>query len=214
MIVIPTPRPCAGSCRGQESSLSCCESLYSINPNSVLSDLVSLLDHNQEDALRCYSAAESAEQLGIVLIARNALMIAQASSPALMPAWVPRWADTLLSVTLRDITWTADAPLNSPEARIGNLRERLFTLEGELLERLQAVHAAEHGRSNALMELLRRSPDERLTSFIDAFNSSDGGSPTRRVTGPADGTVPPSWPGYGTWCRLSTLRRSAAPAGP
>ncbi len=153
----------------------------------MLSDLVSLLDHNQEDALRCYSAAESAEQLGIVLIARNALMIAQASSPALMPAWVPRWADTLLSVTLRDITWTADAPLNSPEARIGNLRERLFTLEGELLERLQAVHAAEHGRSNALMELLRRSPDERLTSFIDSvqqqrrrLSNAEGYRPSRR----------------------------------
>ena len=69
---------------------------------------------------------------------------------------------------IEDLTWTADAPLAAPEARIGDLCEGLLDLEEILVAQIGEVHSQDHRRTNALLDTIRQDPEETLERILTA----------------------------------------------
>lgn len=133
------------------------------NPNSVLQDLTGIL-YDNEAAFSTPSFVEACRKTGhiaIVLIARNDLQIAQASSPVTLPSWFPLGADTTVSTLIRDLTWTADAALSADEAQFDLMCSLLFELDSALAVRLEGLRGAD-----CLIWPHIRIGDESLTEFL------------------------------------------------
>lgn len=130
------------------------------NPNSVMVDLVELIERNRSvfTALKG-SPYDAPGKWGLVLLARSELSLAQASSPVTLPEWFPVHGGRTVHTTIEDLTWTADAPLNGRESNVDEICRTLFDLEGAALSRLKAVHEFDHGLSNSLLQLIRRKSD-------------------------------------------------------
>lgn len=136
------------------------------NPNVVLNDLVELIAENQilcEDRF-----GDSCGACAFVLLARTELAIAQSSSPVLLPSWFPTRGGTTVSTGLEDLTWSAEAPLGAPEAKIGELCEGLLEVESALVSRIRHIRSVDHRRTNAFLELVRRGQGETLESILEA----------------------------------------------
>jgi hypothetical protein len=140
------------------------------NPNSILVDLINILNRNRMTCEELLSKAEGSSRFGAVLLSRTLLSVSQASSPATLPDWFPICGGQTVSIVIEDLTWTADAPLNSQEAKIDEICERLYECEGALLRRLRAAHISDHNCGNALMEVIRRSETERYDSVLTEFD--------------------------------------------
>jgi hypothetical protein len=140
------------------------------NPNAVLSDLVAVLQSTRGEWERDRAAQVAMQEgpVGLVLLGRTELSVAQASSPAVAPDWFPRHGGESISVLIEDVTWTADAPLDTSETNLGELSKHLFDLEGALLRRLELVHREDRGASAALLALVRRRPNETFEEILDA----------------------------------------------
>lgn len=143
------------------------------NPNALLSDLADLIRGNREDICSRLSAIPPADKPCLLLVARAPLAVAQSASPFDLPDWFPVLGGTTVYTTIEDLTWTADAPLNSPEANVERLSESLFSLEFSLIERLQTVVTGDHGASNQLLALLRAEvgADLSFRDFLQAATS-------------------------------------------
>ena len=134
------------------------------NPNAILDDFVELVTQNREKCERRLAA--SSEKCAFVLLSRTELAIPQISSPVVLPDWFPMSGGTVLSMRIEDLTWTADASLNAPEAKINELCEGLFDLEGALLGRIEQVRATDHRKMTRFLELIRREDGEKLIDII------------------------------------------------
>lgn len=106
------------------------------DPNSLLIDLVGVLDIAKSTILTDLEGSEQCEQFALVLLAKTPLSVAQAASPIHLPEWFPRHGNRLVSMLIEDVTWTASAPLNCAEAKVDELCLRLYGLEDALTRRL------------------------------------------------------------------------------
>jgi hypothetical protein len=141
------------------------------NPNSVLNDLVNLMEQHRHVFLEEAVAKSGWEsRCAVVLLSRSELSIPQASSPVALPGWVPVKGGTTLTVLIEDLTWVADAGVSSSATRVDELSELLFRLEGALLQRLKTVLARDHRKSNALLEALRQ--EDTHETFADILKAA------------------------------------------
>jgi hypothetical protein len=132
------------------------ENLFT-NPNSILSDLMTLLNGNREAVLDQLSGVPALHaKVAIVLLARTELGLPQLSSPAEIPDWLPIARGNAQAIVIEDITWTADGPLNASEAQVGEICTWLYELEKALCRRMASVAAANHNAGNSLHELFRK----------------------------------------------------------
>ena len=135
------------------------------NPNMVLSDLLDLIldeRHACEKQLNSSSAS-----CAFVLLARTDLAIAHSSSPVALPSWFPIGGGTTVSTCLEDLTWSAEAPLDAAEVRIGELSEYLLDLESVLVFRIRETLVLDHRKTNAFLDLVRRDPSETVETILD-----------------------------------------------
>lgn len=168
------------------------------NPNSVAADVMRILDINQAVSMSTVFAHPSQLHCALILLGRNPLSVSQVSSPVSLPEWSPARPGQTVSILVEDLTWSVDAPLNCPEAKIGEICEMVYALEGGLVSRLSAAHRVNHNAGNAFMDIIRRDQSEKyeilLREFADqhakiltpsSFRPSlrEGGSLTARMWG-------------------------------
>ncbi|MEV5429271.1 hypothetical protein [Streptomyces sp. NPDC052701] len=176
------------------------------NVNAVLDDFVVLLEENQEACEKYLTGDAATDRRAVVLLARNTLQLPQVSSPVRLPAWFPRLGGRTPSVIIEDLTWRAEAPLNTAEAAIGELCQLLFELEGALLDRLHSVCAQKKAETASFWDQVRREGDgPSFNDFLagvrrarhEVRNSSsyrpsvrEGSSLVARIWGKAQATSP------------------------
>ena len=142
------------------------------NPNAILNDLMAMLERNRDVSLETLTRCQS-ERLAVVLISRSRLSVPQASSPVALPHWVPGGTRTV-SVIIEDLSWTSDAPLNCPEARLDELCERLFELEDAVLSRLEDVYDHDKSSADAFYTAVKRDDDgdRKYGQLLTEFRTS------------------------------------------
>lgn len=137
------------------------------NPNAMLGDVISVVERNKQECLEFLAKWEGeGRAFGVLLLGRRELGVAQSASPVTMPDWFPVWGGRLLSVAIEDVTWVAEAPLSAPEVRIGEVSERLFTLEEVMLRRIEAVQRLDPRRTNAFLDVFRRNSGEKINELL------------------------------------------------
>ena len=141
------------------------------NPNAVAADLIGILEANREACKAVLFPDPLSLNCGVILLGRTPLSVAQSSSPVRLPIWFPTRAGQIASLFLEDLTWIADAPLNCPEARIPEICEQLYGLEGVLIVSLTQANDKNHSAGNAFMEIIRQDDDPKYAALLSAFAS-------------------------------------------
>jgi len=124
--------------------------------NSVLSDLVRLVDESRETFERIGDLREClrrGERLVLIVLARRSLEVPQLASPVAMPIWLPEVGGLELPVRIRDLGRSALCALGVPEAHVDGIAHSLYRVETALVGRLSATLALSQ---NELMALLSR----------------------------------------------------------
>jgi hypothetical protein len=139
------------------------------NPNTVLNDLVIIIDNNRERLEHDYRYMCIGGKINcaLLLLGRSELCLAQASSPVTLPEWFPFIGGTTIEIYIEDLTWTAAAPLNTEEMRVADISRQLFYVEKILLNRLQKVQEKDHNAGNQLCEYLRRLKDDNILGIVN-----------------------------------------------
>lgn len=159
------------------------------NPNSIAADVIAILNNIREEVEETFRQATTSGSYALLLLGKSELPVAQSSSPVTLPEWFPVAAGQISDLLVEDLTWLADGPINCSEAKIDEMCELLYDLEGALLRRLHDSHAANHNNSNAFMELIRNAQDESYAELLKTFRrshddvrSATGFRPSRRAS--------------------------------
>lgn len=108
-------------------------------PNALVSDLVQLMDE-ERNAFHPFLVEgrwEADKPLVLLILSRSPLGVPGGCSPTPFPSWLPRFGGTIVNLDIWDLTFSAEAPLNCPEAAVPSLCEALFTIEKALVSRLK-----------------------------------------------------------------------------
>lgn len=119
------------------------------DPNAWASDVVRLLDE-QRLAFEVHAEAIAAGRpCALVVIARGDLSVGQASSPATLPSWFPRYGGQEIMALARDLRQLTCCSLGDEVGGVEQLSELLFRLELALSSRVAALLAEDrhHGLS-------------------------------------------------------------------
>jgi hypothetical protein len=146
------------------------------NPNAVAADLIGILEANREACEAILFPEPLSLNCGVILLGRAPLSVAQSSSPVTLPIWFPTRAGQIAHLFLEDLTWIADAPVNCPEARITEICEQLYGLEGALVACLTQANGKDHNAGNAFMEIIRQDGDPKYTTLLSDFAAYHAGT--------------------------------------
>lgn len=146
------------------------------DPNAWAADSMSVIDSLRSEVESVSEGRRSDAPLGLVIIARNKLQVAQSSSPAIAPAWLPNYEGRRIMVVARDVKALASCSLASDEGAIDAIKSSLFEMEVALL-RLAEVRAAQRHHGQRLWgELLKdRSGLERKSQFLEHWRQGLAG---------------------------------------
>lgn len=172
--------------------------------DSVMSDILDILNDAREDILAVDSAAKEAGGLDLVMLGKADLELADTSSPILLPDWFPVAPGQTPEVHIEDLTWSARVSLSDPKLALDDLRRLLHELDEALTRSLLASRAADHRLTNSLwnrigpkssgIEDTLRGAQRRLEAVIptDYRPSTRHGKPTvvGLLWGHANGTPP------------------------
>lgn len=131
------------------------------HPDSVMSDVLDVLNDAREDILTVRNAAAKAGGVDLVLIGRADLKVADTSSPILLPDWFPVAPGQTPEVHIEDLTWSARLSLSDPALALDDLRRLLHDLDLALTNRLQVSLEADHRLTNSLWSRIGKK-NERL----------------------------------------------------
>lgn len=147
-------------------------------PNALISDLVELINDNQQsfDAIAERGFTPQSKLLVILILSRSPLMIPGGCSPAQLPDWFPRVGGINIDVPIEDLTFSADGPLNASEASVPALCESLYDVELALLERLNAALQSRPDKIREFLLLILDSKEDPakadLADFISDWEAS------------------------------------------
>ena len=131
------------------------------NPNSVMSDVLEVLNDAREEIQTVQNAATKAGGVDLVLLGRADLKLADASSPILLPDWFPVAPGQTPPVRIEDLTWSARLSLSDPTLALDDLRRILHDLDHALTNRLQVSLESGHRLTNSLWDRIGRN-NERI----------------------------------------------------
>lgn len=136
------------------------------NANALLDDLAELISQNRP-AFDALPKGENGivEGCAILLLAHNEFGLPQVSSPANFPEWFPLVGGREVNISIEDLTWKVEAPLDEAALRIKELSTALVRLERALLDRTEHVRTKDHNSVNAFFDLIRREK-ERFADFL------------------------------------------------
>lgn len=126
------------------------------NPNSVMSDVLEILNDAREEIQAVQNAATKAGGLDLVVLGRTDLKLADTSSPILLPDWFPVAPGQTPPVRIEDLTWSARLSLSDPTLALDDLRRILHDLDHALTNRLQVSLETDHRLTNSLWNRIRR----------------------------------------------------------
>lgn len=141
------------------------------NPNAIAADLVGILEANREACEAVLFPEPLSLNCGVILLGRTPLSVPQSSSPVRLPRWFPTRAGQIATLFLEDLTWVTDAPLNCPEARVAEICEQLYGLEGALVACLAEANGKNHNTGNAFMEIIRQEGDGKYSALLSDFDT-------------------------------------------
>jgi hypothetical protein len=145
------------------------------NPNALMVDLVHLLEQNRPTFLAALARRRhDPDRLGIVLLARSELKMAQSYSPVIWPDWVPGVGNREEICFITDVGRRIDAPLNAEEVDVKRVQHALFKVEEALLRRLLQVHARDPSAHAPLFQMIRRRSDPGWADFLARAKTCQG----------------------------------------
>jgi hypothetical protein len=143
------------------------------NPNSLMADLVHILEENRPTFLAALRQKRLHTQtMSIVLLARTELAMGQSSSPVIWPDWVPGVGRQQVSCFITDITRRIDAPLNATEADAGRIHRALYAVEAALVRRLVHVSSRTPEVQQDFFHAVRRRSDAGWIDFLARAKSA------------------------------------------
>lgn len=141
------------------------------DPNAWASDTMSVLGSLRDEVL---SLDEGGHELplGVILISRSKLNVAQASSPAIAPEWMPAFGGREVTVFSRDVRLIATCSLAADEACVASIKSMLFQLEAALLKVVRSrVLVDRHFGQKLWDQALRlRSGLEKRSQFMEYWS--------------------------------------------
>lgn len=157
------------------------------NANSLLSDLLSLLEDNRSRFSSM--SGHNSDRLNVVLLARSRLQIPQVSSPIVLPEWFPVLPGNEVHVRLLVLSDTVqDTLLNAEEARVEQMSELLHRLEELLVERIKEVYDTRPQSVDRILSALRdvgKGDLRERRDMLQAFRSHVRGVPNGRAYRPS-----------------------------
>ena len=142
------------------------------NPNLIFQDFAELLLEHRDTLTdpEFVARVRGAGRLAIVLIGRSEFSVSQIDSPITLPDWFPLNPGITMDSRIEDLTWSAGAPINCPEARISDLSRLIWELEGVLIKRIERVHNSNHRLTNSFLSRARRNNESIHDILADATN--------------------------------------------
>ena len=150
-------------------------------PDSVMSDVLDILNDARKDILAVRDAAAKAGGVDLVLLGRADLKVADTSSPIQLPDWFPVAPGEEPKVDIEDLSWSARVSLSDPTLALGDLKRLLHDLDRALTSRLQATRAADHRLTNRLWDLVRDKDSGRIVDELERMQTR-----LDEVSNPAD----------------------------
>lgn len=145
------------------------------NPNSLMVDLVHLLEHNRTEFLAELGPMPAMNRLGMVLLSHGELVVGQSSSPAILPEWLPHLGNMETMCFITDISRRVEVPLKAEEIDSPRVNSALFGVEEALVRRLLEVHHIDASRQDGFFERIRRRSDPGWSGFLGGANRSRQG---------------------------------------
>ncbi|MBP2472255.1 hypothetical protein JOF53_001127 [Crossiella equi] len=110
------------------------------NSNNLMVDLVRLLEDNRPEFERVLGGEPPGEHVGLVLLARGPLKLAQGPSPAIWPDWVSEVGGQEVYCQFTDLTHSVEASLAAAEVDVPRLHRALHALELAVVRRLAQTY--------------------------------------------------------------------------
>jgi hypothetical protein len=152
--------------------------------NTLLQDLIDVLeDHRLLFAERSLQTRiQNSGKVCAILLARRELGVPIASSPVRLPDWFPIGPGELHTGAIHDLSWTANVPLSTPEAKTPELASLLYELDGLIVEQLKRSRSRDHNLVMGFFDRIKKSDGSGET--FDMFIASAEQS-LKRVTSPS-----------------------------
>lgn len=142
-------------------------------PNSWAQDVIRLIDDHREafEGFRDLIAAE--RPVGLLVLAKAKLSIAQSSSPALLPSWFPGYGGRQVTAFARDVISSAGCSLGAPALCIEDICQLLYELELAMCKRYEAALAGCKRQGLALWDsfLRERTKFDTRDEFVAAWKA-------------------------------------------
>lgn len=138
------------------------------DPNAWASDAMSLLGSLRSEVAGLGDGNHESP-LGLILISRSKLNVAQSSSPAIAPDWMPAFGGREVTVFARDVQLISTCSLAAEEACISSVKLMLFQLETALLGAARSQLGVDRHLGQKLWDqvLRQRSGLEKRSQFLD-----------------------------------------------
>src|SRR3546814_710045 len=136
-------------------------------------DVADLLDDVKDLVWQGEGHILSDRPIAIVVVAQTSLLVAQASSPARLPDWFPKYGGNEVTAFARDVVANAGASLKSSEARISDLSAQLYRLDYLASRRFAKLLAADSHHGLQLWDSLlkSRSGASNRQRFLERWSS-------------------------------------------
>ncbi|WP_372164527.1 hypothetical protein [Xanthomonas euvesicatoria] len=146
------------------------------DPNSWAADAMSVIDGLKEKVQAASEGCDRDAPLGLVIIARTKLRVAQTSSPATAPSWLSAYGGREIMVVARDVHSIGCCSLEAPEAAVDAVKSSLYELELGLLKVAKYLASREkhHGQKLWGEVLKERSKLDRKAQFFDTWAEGVG----------------------------------------
>ncbi len=151
-----------------------------VDPNAVMKDVADVLELARGEIRKMKDVANEHRGVDLVLISRKDLSLADTSSPIVLPDWFPVAPDRTVTVSITDLTWSAEVPVSDSSLALDDLRRILYDLDKALVARLQESQNIDRRLSQALWDLIGLKGGElkRIEDFLDGVRNPVGYRPS------------------------------------
>ncbi len=137
------------------------------DPNSVMNDVVEILNQAREDIEIVGKTATQKNCIALVLLSRRELNLAITSSPILLPDWFPVAPGQMVAAHIDDLTWSVSVLISDEVSALGDLRRILFEIDDALITCLEESLAVDHNRVQSLWSEISREGDGAIATALN-----------------------------------------------
>ncbi len=131
--------------------------------NEVMNDIAHVLRE---------SRARLSGGVDVIVLSRTELELISTSSPILLPEWFPVTPGRTVTAQVHDLTWGVNVSMADEILELDDLRGILHSLDVALIARWRQCHGADHRRSQAIWDQIRRNSDQDIVSAMDDIQAT------------------------------------------